>query len=163
MAYAAVTEVPPLLPGFSEMARQHQAVRLEVVELRGMIDSCRATQRTDGYRAMLAVLVCRLRERLTTHFELEEEHVLVGRLGAGDPAAADALAGFARQHAALLDEGARLGELLRAATPPPKVVAKTMQWLDDLRAHEQAEDDFLAARADDGPGAGPASGPASGH
>ena len=51
--------------GMEDMARQHRAVRIEVNELRGMIDSCRATQRTDGYRHMLAVLVGRLEVSVT--------------------------------------------------------------------------------------------------
>lgn len=113
-----------------DMARQHRAVRIEVSELRGMIDSCRATQRSDGYRHMLAVLVGRLRERLVHHFEVEQEREPIGR--------------FVAEHAALLAEGGRLGALLRAPNAPPDVVAKTMHWLDALRQHEQAEDALLA-------------------
>lgn len=115
---------PPL--DVDDMARQHRAVRIEVSELRGMIDSRRATQRTDGYRLMLAVLVGRLRERLVQHFELEDE-----RDGGADLAAV---------HALLLDEGGRLAALLRSPTAPPDVVAKTIHWLDALRRHEQDED-----------------------
>lgn len=115
---------PPL--DVDDMARQHRAVRIEVSELRGMIDSCRATQRTDGYRHMLAVLVGRLRERLVQHFDLEEER--------------EADAAGAAEHALLLDEAGRLAALLRSPVAPPDVVAKTMQWLDALRRHEQAED-----------------------
>jgi hypothetical protein len=112
-----------------DMARQHRAVRIEVSELRGMIDSCRATQRTDGYRHMLAVLVGRLRERLAHHFQVEQEREDVPEARA--------------EHAALLAEGGRLAGLLRSPNAPPDVVAKTMQWLDALRQHEQAEDAFL--------------------
>ncbi|MBX3024373.1 hemerythrin domain-containing protein [bacterium] len=112
------------------MARQHRAVRIEVSELRGMIDSCRATQRTDGYRHMLAVLVGRLRERLLHHFEAEESRA--------------PLAGLAVEHGALLEEGGRLALLLRSPTAPPDVVARTMRWLDALRRHEQGEDGSLA-------------------
>jgi len=131
------------------MARQPRAVRLEMVELRGMIDSCPATQRSDGFRATLSVLVARLRDRLTVHFELEEERVRSERLGAGVPLIADALERVAGGHAALVAEGPRLTALLRAAAAPPNVVAKTMQWIDELRAHEQGEDAFLAESIDD--------------
>ena len=94
-----------------------------------MIGSCRATQRTDGYRHMLAVLVGRLRDRLVHHFELEQERMFV-------PVLAD-------QHEALLDDAGRLAVLLRSQNAPPDVVAKTMKWLDDLIAHEHAEDAYL--------------------
>jgi len=131
--------------GFDDMARQHRAVRIEVSELRAMIDSCRATQRTDGYRNMLAVLVGRLRERLLLHFELEQEGVYVARLLAGHPETAEDITRFASEHETLLAAASRLAALLREPNSPPDVVAKTMQWLDDLRQHEQAEDLFLAS------------------
>ena len=130
--------------GVDDVARQHRAVRIEVSELRGMIDSCRATQRTDGYRHMLAVLVTRLRERLLLHFESEQESGHVASLLVARPGVAEDLARFAGEHDALLADGGRLATLLRSPNAPPDVVAKTMQWLDDLRAPEQAEDVFLA-------------------
>ena len=130
--------------GVDDMARQHRAVRSEVSELRGMIDSCRATQRTDGYRRMLAVLVARLRERLVLHFESERESADVARLVVVRPETAEDIARFAADHEALLTAASRLAELLRTPNAPPDVVAKTMQWLDDLRQHEEAEDLFLA-------------------
>ena len=126
-----VVVAPPAAPlpsGAEDLARQHRAVRVEVSELRGMIGSCRATQRTDGYRHMLAVLVTRLRERLVLHFEIEQERLYV-------PV-------FADQHEALLGDAARLAVLLRSPNAPPDVVAKTMKWLDDLVAHEHAEDAY---------------------
>jgi hypothetical protein len=132
----------PGISGLDEMARQHRAVRLEVIELRGMIDSCRATQRTDGYRHMLAVLVGRLRERLALHFEIEQERVYAARLLT--PGTADEIAAFAAEHDRLVRVAGQLADLLRATNAPPDVVAKTMQWLDDLGRHEQAEDEFLA-------------------
>jgi hypothetical protein len=122
---------PPAAPpqgGVEDLARQHRAVRVEVSELRGMIGSCRATQRTDGYRHMLAVLVARLRERLVLHFELEQKRL--------------ALPLFADQHAALLDDADRLATLLRSPNAPPDVVAKTMKWLDALAEHEHHEDEY---------------------
>jgi hypothetical protein len=131
-------------PGFDDMARQHRAVRSEVVELRGMIDSCRATQRTDGYRHMLAVLVTRLRERLVMHFESEQESVYVARLLVAYPNTAEDIARFEAEHGALLADSAQLAILLRSPNAPPDVVARTMRWLDDLRQHEHAEDLFLA-------------------
>ncbi len=143
--------VDPMVPvgmGADDMARQHRAVRIEVGELRAMIDSLRPTQRTDGYRNMLAVLVSRLRERLVLHFELEQEGAYVARLGAARPDTADDLARFAADHEALLAVASRLAALLRAPNAPPDVVAKTMQWLDDLRLHEQAEDEFLTSVGD---------------
>lgn len=141
-----VSEDPPSIGvGHDDMARQHRAVRIEVSELRAMIDSCRATQRTDGYRHMLAVLVGRLRERLVLHFELEEESAQVARLRAARPIAADDLERFAAEHATLLAEAAQLATQLRTPNAPPNVVARTMQWLDALRRHEQAEDQFLAS------------------
>jgi len=135
----------PVTLGFDDMARQHRAVRIEVSELRAMIDSCRATQRTDGYRNMLAVLVGRLRERLLLHFELEQEGVYVARLLAGHPETAEDITRFASEHETLLAAASRLAALLREPNSPPDVGAKTMQWLDDLRQHEQAEDLFLAS------------------
>ena len=131
--------------GFDDMARQHRAVRSEVVELRGMIDSCRATQRTDGYRHMLAVLVTRLRERLVLHFESEQESVYVARLLVAHPGTASDIARFAGEHDALLADSAQLAMLLRSPNAPPDVVARTMRWLDDLRQHEHSEDAFLGA------------------
>jgi len=125
-----------------DLARQHRAVRIELSELRAMIDSRRATQRTDGYRHMLAVLVGRLRERLVLHFELEEQGAHV----AGPPADRTAdVARFAADHAALLAEAARLALQLRTPHAPPDVVARTLRWLDAVRQHEQAEDELLAA------------------
>ena len=140
----------PLAPiglGFDDMARQHRAVRIEVSELRAMIDSSRPTQRTDGYRRMLAVLVSRLRERLVLHFELEQEGTYVARVRAARPE-------HRRGHRPLRHRArgpARRREPPRGAaarrpTRRPDVVAKTMQWLDDLRQHEQAEDLFLPRR-----------------
>lgn len=105
-------------------------MRVEVTELRGMIGSCRATQRTDGYRLMLAVLVARLRERLALHFEMEQERLFVPL--------------FTAEHETLLGDADRLAGLLRSPNAPPDVVAKTMKWLDDLVAHEHAEDAYLA-------------------
>jgi hypothetical protein len=126
----------------ADLRRQHRALRLEISELRAMIDSRRATQRTDGYRHMLAVLVGRLRERLVLHFELEEQEAQV----AGPPAArAAAVAHFAAEHAALLAEAARIALQLRTPNAPPDVVAKTLLWLDAVCLHEQAEDELLAA------------------
>jgi hypothetical protein len=133
------------LLGFHEMARQHRAVRSEVAELRGMIDSCRATQRTDGYRHMLAVLVTRLRERLVLHFESEQESVYIARLLIAHPDTAGDIARFAGAHDALLADSAHLAMLLRSPNAPPDVVAKTMRWLDELRQHERSEELFLAA------------------
>jgi hypothetical protein len=137
-------ERPPIGAGHDDMARQHRAVRIEVSELRAMIDSRRATQRTDAYRHMLAVLVGRLRERLILHFELEEEGARVARLRAAHPALAADLERFATAHAALLADAAHLAMQLRTPTAPPDVVARTMDWLDALLRHEQGEDQFLA-------------------
>lgn len=128
-----------------DMARQHRAVRIEVSELPAMIDSCRATQRTDGYRQMLAVLVGRLRERLVLHFELEEESAYVAGLRAARPDASADLDRFAGEHATLLADAALLATQLRTPNAPPNTVARTMEWLETLRQHEQAEDQFLAS------------------
>jgi hypothetical protein len=130
-------------PGYDEMARQHRAVRLEVVELRGMIDSCCATQRTDAYRSMLAVLVGRLRERLATHFEIEQADHL-DRLARNRPELAADIQRFQQEHGAFLARASQLSELLRAPAAPPDTVAKTMHWLEDLRRHETAEEQFVA-------------------
>jgi hypothetical protein len=131
MRQEAVTGAPAASPlDVDDVRRQHRAVRIELNELRGMIDSCRATQRTDGYRHMLGVLVGRLRDRLVHHFAVEQ---------AGDPFGAVA------DHDALLAEGERLTVLLRAPAAPPDVVARTMRWIDALRQHEQAEDSALGS------------------
>lgn len=131
-------------PGYDEMARQHRAVRLEVVELRGMIDSCCATQRTDAYLSMLAVLVGRLRERLAMHFELEQADHLE-RLARNRPELAADIQRFQREHREFLSQAAMLADLLRAPAAPPDTVARTMRWLDDLRLHESAEEQFVAS------------------
>lgn len=144
----AVESMVPISLGYDDMARQHRAVRLEVSELRGMIDSCRATQRTDGYRHMLSVLVGRLRERLVLHFEIEQDGAQAARLRASQPECAAELDRFSAEHAALLAEASRLALLLRSPSAPPDVVGKTMLWLDALRQHEQAEDQFLARLAE---------------
>ncbi|MEO8601887.1 MAG: hemerythrin domain-containing protein [bacterium] len=128
--------------GYEDMARQHRAVRLEVVELRGMIDSCSAPQRTDSYRNMLAVLVGRLRQRLATHFELEQDNHLE-RLRRLRPECAPELDRFEREHGKFVAEASQLAELLRAPIAPPDTVGRTMQWLDALRQHENAEELFV--------------------
>ena len=144
-----IEERPSIGLGHDDMARQHRAVRIEVSELRAMIDSCRATQRTDAYRHMLAVLVGRLRERLILHFEIEEEGAHVAHLRAARPALARDLDRFAGEHAALLAEGASLAIQLRTPNAPPNAEARTMQWLDALRHHEEGEAQFLAALGTD--------------
>lgn len=144
----AVESMVPISLGYDDMARQHRAVRIEVSELRGMIDSCRATQRTDGYRHMLSVLVGRLRERLALHFEIEQEGAQVAHLRAAHPGCAADLDRFAAEHQVLLAEAGRLAMLLRGPGAPPDVVGKTMLWLEALRQHEQAEDQFLTGFAD---------------
>lgn len=143
----AVDRIVPISLGYDDMARQHRAVRIEASELRGMIDSRRATQRTDGYRQMLSVLLGRLRERLALHFEIEQEGAQGAHLRATHPEHAAALDRFAAEHAGLLAEAGRLALLLRSPSAPPGVVGKTMQWLDALRQHEQAEDQLLAVVA----------------
>jgi hypothetical protein len=134
----------PVNLGFDDMARQHRAVRIEVSELRAMIDSCRATQRTDGYRNMLAVLVGRLRERLSLHFELEQEGAYVARLRAARPDTAEDIARFAREHDPCLPPRAAspryANRTARPTSSPRRAVARH-----DLRQHEQAEDVFLAS------------------
>ncbi|MDX2169622.1 MAG: hemerythrin domain-containing protein [Deltaproteobacteria bacterium] len=142
MVASAVGRDLAVAPGYDEMARQHRAVRLEVVELRGMIDSCCATQRTDAYMSMLAVLVGRLRERLATHFELEQADHLE-RLARNRPELAADIERFQQEHAAFLTQASQLSELLRTAAAPPDTVARTMRWLDDLRRHESAEEQFV--------------------
>ncbi|MFN8644578.1 MAG: hemerythrin domain-containing protein [Candidatus Binatia bacterium] len=140
----ATPDTPAFGVGADDLTRQHRTVRIEVSELRAMIDSCRATQRTDGYRQMLAVLVCRLRERLVLHFELEQDGAHAARIRASFPAAAGDLARFADEHDRLLSEAAALAMQLRTPDAPPDVEARTMRWLDALRQHEQAEELFLA-------------------
>jgi len=130
--------------GYEEMARQHRAVRVEMVELRGMIDSCRATQRTDGYRSMLAVLVGRLRERLALHFEREQDDHLA-RLLRTRPEAAPDVQRFCHEHTELLAQAHRLAEQLRAPAAAPDTVARTMEWLEALRQHESAEEQFVGS------------------
>ena len=137
-------ERPPIGFSHDDVARQHRAVRIEVSELRAMIGSCRATQRTDGYRHMLAVLVGRLRERLVLHFEIEEEGAYVAHLRASRPDAAADLDRFAGEHATLLAEAGHLALQLRTPNAPPDAEAKTLRWLDALHGHEQGEDEFLA-------------------
>ena len=144
----AVESMVPISLGYDDMARQHRAVRLEVSELRGMIDSCRATQRTDGYRHMLSVLVGRLRERLVLHFEIEQDGAQAAHLRASHAECAADLDRFSAEHPALLAEASRLALLLRSPGAPPDVVGKTMLWLDALRQHEQAEDQLLARLAE---------------
>jgi hypothetical protein len=144
MDATAVDRGLAVAPGYDEMARQHRAVRLEVVELRAMIDSCCATQRTDAYLSMLAVLVGRLRERLATHFELEQADHL-DRLARNRPELAADIQRFQREHGDFLAQASRLSELLRAPAAPPDTVARTMRWLDELRLHETAEEQFVAS------------------
>lgn len=135
----AVAGMGPISFAHDELARQHRALRLEVGELRAMIDSRRATQRTDGYRRMIGVLVARLRERLAVHFDLEQEGAPFAALGAGDRQR------FTGAHAALLAEGGCLAELLRGTAPPPAAVGRTLRWLDDVRRHDGEEDAALQA------------------
>jgi hypothetical protein len=144
MDATAVLRDLAVAPGYDEMARQHRAVRLEVVELRGMIDSCCATQRTDAYLSMLAVLVGRLRERLATHFELEQADHLE-RLARNRPDLVGEIERFQCEHSAFLTQATQLSELLRAPAAPPDTVARTMRWLDELRLHETAEEQFVAS------------------
>jgi hypothetical protein len=124
-----------------DIARQHRALRLEICELRGVIDSCPVTRRTGSHCRLLAVLVSRLGERLDTHFSLEEDAYSHSVTAAGCVAVYSDVAGLRTAHAALLAEAHRLAEILRTPIPPPDVSAQVLRWLDTLRGRDVIEAD----------------------
>jgi hypothetical protein len=125
-----------------DLSRQHHALRVEIAELRGMIDSRLAPQRNDRYHAMLAVLVGRLGDRLRSHFEAEECDGYLAALAA-DPALADDLDRLCAAHATLVGDALHLSDVLRAPDAPPDAVARVLRWLDLVQRHEADEHDVV--------------------
>lgn len=125
-----------------DLSRQHHALRVEIAELRGMIDSRLAPQRNDRYHAMLAVLVGRLGDRLKAHFEAEECDGFLAALAA-DPLLADEAERLCAAHATMLGDAHRLSDVLRAPDAPPDAVARVLRWLDALQRHEADEHEVV--------------------
>jgi hypothetical protein len=143
MESLAPLRVPASSVAHGDIARQHHALQVEVGELRAMIDSLPATQRTDRYCFMLAVLVCRLGERLKTHFEHEAESGYLATADALAPEQSSEASRLHAEHAELVCDAARLADALRAPAAPPDAVARILRWLDVLRHHERAEHDLV--------------------
>jgi hypothetical protein len=143
MGSVAAVPVPAPSAGHGDIARQHHALQVETGELRAMIESLPATQRTDRYRSMLAVLVGRLGERLKTHFEIEADSGYIAQVGAAFPELSDDVGRLQAEHGALLCDGARLADVLRAPAAPPDAVARILRWLDLLCRHELREHDLI--------------------
>lgn len=144
MIETAAAPVVACLP--VDITRQHNALDLEIGELRAVIASCPATRRTGSYQRLVAVLVSRLEERLEAHFTEESDSVYVVAASLHPGLAAD-LARFQDAHAEILATGRRLAEQLRAPTAPPAAVPQTLHWLDDLTRHEIEERTLLGGDA----------------
>lgn len=127
----------------SDIARQHHALQVEIGELRGLIDSCPAPQRTERYRLMLAVLVGRLAERLKMHFAVEDERGYLVDVTSAYPELGGVVGRLHEQHAVLVREATTLAELLRIPIAPPDAAARILRWLDILHRHELDEHDLV--------------------
>jgi Hemerythrin HHE cation binding domain len=142
-AMVSAAPQPARAAAHADIARQHHALDVEVGELRTLIDSCPAPQRTERYRLMLSVLVGRLAERLKTHFQVEAEEGYLFDITAARPDLGEVVGRLHAQHAAMIRDATTLAELLRAPLAPPDAVSRMLRWLDTLCRHELDEHELV--------------------
>ena len=139
----------------NEIVAEHEALRTHVAELRTLITTAPSEATGADFPHRLAEATARLRERLGTHFALEERGGYLDGVTAVRPGLQTTVDKLNRQHADLLGEADRLTASLRNPGPvPPDAAGQVAHLLDHLTAHEIEENELFQDTVIDDLGAG---------
>ena len=139
----------------NEIIAEHEALRTHVAELRTLITAAPGEAARDDFARRLADATARLRDRLGSHFTLEERGGYLDGVTAVRPGLLATVDKLKRQHADLLDEADRLtASLCNPASRPADAAGQVAHLLDHLTAHEIEENELFQETVIDDLGAG---------